>query len=216
MFMPFDTFSETSLTIERESCFEAGSCGDSLPQNITYSRDKHAANIKALRHTSALFADDEPKRRLHGKVNARLEQEQKWVKHYEHCIAEHKKGMIVAKLKRDVNEAKKEAIKNRAIFEAKVEETRKQCRIQFRAEFEAELKAKKENRKEAKKPKKGFWSGLYDWFAGKEEEPQKELPKPAPMVTKTAVPTGAMSARQKREFYMMRAAEKKSAATVAG
>lgn len=202
MYIIYDEVPDTVTSKERESCFTSGSNDEKLAQYITDNRSKHFNNVSALRTTIGLFDGDEPKRRLHGKVTARLEQERKWVKHYDICINEHKKGLIIARLKATLETTRKDALKRdrdaRADHERKMEELRKHCRVQFRKEWDDEIKAKKKNKKTK------HW---YDWIVNlfKDKTDNEENPvTPAKMVAKELVTPGGMSARQKREFYMAR------------
>ena len=202
MYITFDEVPDNTINKEREACFNAGCNGETLAQYITDARTKHQENKSALRRTIDLFDGDAPKRRLHGKVTARLEQERKWVKHYEACINEHKKGTIVAKLKAQLEVSRKDALKKerdmRAKFEHDTEELRKQCRTQYRKEFEDELKAKKK-----KKATKHWYDWIVRLFKDKKED---NTVTPAKMVAKELIGTGHMSAKEKRNFYMARRA----------
>lgn len=206
MYISFDEFPETDLSKEREACFAAGSNAEKLPAYITTARAEHASNVNALRQTVALFADNAPKRRLHGLVTKRLEQERKWVKHYDACTAEHKKGTQVAELKAKLENQRKEAIKKersmREDHETALNTLRKTVREEARKEFEAELKAKKKAKKQAKKP----W---YDWFtrlfSAKTDKEGKPVPAPANTM-KAAKPISEMN-KQERKLYLAKKLE---------
>lgn len=214
----FDEFSKEALHKEREACFTAGSSGEKLAQYITDAKDRHSKNVGSLKHTVFLFAGDEPKRRLHGKVSSRLEQEQKWVTHYATCAAEHKKGEQIHKLKMELVEYKKTvAAKEQALRKQhleNLEETRKQCRIQYRAEFEAEQKSKKEEADKANEESASKKQGLFGWLKGlfsRKPKAKVDKPKPAPMTAKSAVEIAkGLDPVQRREFLMKKLEENRA------
>lgn len=214
-YISFDDFSETALVKEREECFHAGANGEKLAERITNMKESHGKNAASLRHTVSLFSDIEPKKRLHTTITARFEQERKWTKHYDACIAEHKKGQQVYKLKIELDNAKKLAVKkeaeHRAMLATKIEETRKQCRVQHFAEFEAQVKANKEALKKEAKEKAANKPSFFSWLGTKlgfKKEAKKDKPKPAPMVTKQAVHSNSLD-NKKREFYQQNPEERK-------
>lgn len=219
-YISFDAFDEADLSKQREACFIGGTNGDTLPTNITSAREEHSANVRSLKHTMTLFERDEPKKRLHGKVAERYEQERKWVKHFDACIAEHKKGLQVSKLKTELKETKDKAAKIlsavNASYAVKLEELRKQCRVQYRAEWDAEAKAKAEKeKKEAKveKKKHTFFGWINNLFAGKPKKKTEAKPVPAAaLVAKQVVKDGDEAAKKKREFYQLLAEKNKQAA----
>jgi hypothetical protein len=223
MFVSFDEFPESTLSKELTMCFTAGTNGEKVPQYITDAREKHAAAVSSLKHTANMFADAEPKKRLHGSVNKRLEQERKWVKHFDTCIAEHKKGLIVDKLKKELEKAKQDLVKETKALkdkhEAAKEEVRKACRITFREEWDREaaqkaanLKKEKEEAVAKKKAKKaGFWTWLSSPWTKK---PDKQDKKPVQgMTLKQILDAGkGMDDEARRKFYAQKVAERKATA----
>lgn len=208
MYVSFDDFDEVALSKEREACFTSGTNDEKLAQYVTDARTTHSSNVSALRQTIHLFADQEAKRRLHGLVTKRLEQERKWVKHFDACIFEHKKGLTVAKLKTQLEVARKEYAKKEQTLRTKhhvdMEDLRKSCKVEYRKEFDAELKAKKKK----PLPKKHWWDGIAKFFGFNKTVPKNEKPVPAPAVAKTVTETTGPKVVKDREFYLARHAAK--------
>jgi len=204
MYVSFDEIPEGELHKEREACYQAGVNGEKLAKYITDKKDEHGKNVSALRSVMAQFASDEPKKRLHTKVKARYEQERKYVKHYEGCAADHKRGAVVFDLKTKMEKAAKEhAAKLRAAHEAHLKaqnELRKVCEVENRKKFEAELAAKKKAKKA--KPKKRWYDWALNLFKSKKNDAQKPTPTPSSIMKSVQEMTPEQ--REQRKLYLIK------------
>jgi hypothetical protein len=169
MYVSFDEFPEEKLNKERDAMFEAGAAGEKLPGYINAAKDTHSKNISAMYTTLALFEGDELKKRPRLGLTKRIEQERKWVKHFEACIGEFKKGTQVAKAKEETEKAKEKGEKKekqiRKEYEERMAALRKELYVTLRAKFREEWD--KENKP---KKKKGFWS----WLFGSDDDTKDE------------------------------------------
>lgn len=91
-YTPYDKMAVERIKKQREASFRQGLTNEKLPVTIVEARKQHEENIKALTTTLAVFADFSPSRNTIKRIKERLEQEEKWAKHYAACAEEHKKG----------------------------------------------------------------------------------------------------------------------------
>lgn len=88
----FDRVDEKELKKQLDAAYHAGLSGKDKVEANDAARTKSAANITALNRTLELFADLNPSRSLVKLSRERLEQEQKWLAHYDKCIERTKQG----------------------------------------------------------------------------------------------------------------------------
>lgn len=155
-YVSYDNYGEEKLQKERDAAYEAGVLGEKTPHNLTSGKERHETNVTELRGVLRQFSAEDFKNKLHGKIAERLEQERKWLKHYELCLAEYKKGLAVDKLKKDMLEMRKNAAKKEQALRAQVEQ-----RIEeVRKERYKDLEARARRKWDIKWKRKGFFGRL--------------------------------------------------------
>lgn len=155
-YVSYDDYGEEKLRREQEAAYEAGVLGEKTPHNLTSGKERHTTNATELRGTLRQFTAEDFKKRLHGTIAKRLEQELKWLKHYECCLAEHKKGLVVDKLKKDMVELRKNYMKKEQGIRTQVEQRIDEARKERYKDLEARVRRKWD----VKWKRKGFFGRL--------------------------------------------------------
>lgn len=88
----FDRADEKELKAQLSTAYQAGLDGKEKVESTDALRTKTASNIAALNRTLELFPDLNPTRSLVRLSRERLDQEQKWLAHYDKCIENTKRG----------------------------------------------------------------------------------------------------------------------------
>lgn len=129
-YVSYDEYGADKLQREMDSAYVAGAQGEKVPHVFTSGKERHEENVKVLKGTLRQFSGEDFKRRLHGKVADRLEQEIKWLAHYDRCIAEHKKGTGVDKLNKEILALRKKHVESQKALrienEKRIDEVRKE------------------------------------------------------------------------------------------
>ena len=125
-----------------DGAYRTGNSGTEKIESVDAQRAKTVANISALNKTLEMFPDLNPGRSLVRLCRERLDQEQKWLIHYDKCVDAAKRGY--AKLLADSKELRAEAYQSGKI------EAEKAIKAKLDAERVAKAKADAEAAEKAR------------------------------------------------------------------
>ncbi len=155
-YVSYDEYGEDKLQQERDAAYEAGVQGEKTLHNVTAGIERHKTNVNDLVGTLRQLSSEDFKQKLHGKLAERLEQERKWLRHFERCLTEHKRGLAVDKLKKDMVEFRKNALKKEQALRVQVEQRIDEVRKERYKDLEARVRRKWD----IKWKRKGFFGRL--------------------------------------------------------
>lgn len=91
-YQEFDKFPFEARKRQIEACFRQGVMLEPMSKAMLENAESHKKNAEALERVLDIFSDAPPRRRSILRMKERLENEKRWVKHYEECEAQHKNG----------------------------------------------------------------------------------------------------------------------------
>lgn len=92
MYVTYDKYDQKKLAEQISACFNLGVVGERIPQHILDSRTKCVKDLYAMEQTKVIFMDLGEHRNIHKQLDARIKEHRIWLKHWDKCFAEHKRG----------------------------------------------------------------------------------------------------------------------------
>lgn len=93
-YVSYDKANKEKLRKQLEDCRGRGVLGDQVDPKVVKARLEHVKNVIDLQHVDRMFHNLRADGGFRRKLAERIAEERRWVKHYDDCLVEYRKGKI--------------------------------------------------------------------------------------------------------------------------